>query len=221
MKWIGLLVMVSLGLAQEGKKEVQEVKAIGCVRRGVEAGCLLLKTLDGKTTYNIFATPRPEPDTVITIEGKAHRGPTACMEGIAIDVTKWEVSDQKCSTAAVDKPWDKVEALKSGTELRIYKKGGGAPILAVMDEATDDQLLVVVKNEQVAIDRDNIDRVDARPVRAGGRVTKETRTTTDTGPTSVGPQPQGTRASGAGDGTNTSYSVGSRPDFETVYRRPR
>jgi len=149
MKWLGLLVVVSIALAQEGKKEAQEVKAIGCVRQGVEAGCLLLRTMDGKTTYNIFASPRPELETVIAIEGKPHRGPTACMEGIAIDVTKWERSEQKCSAAAVEKSWDKLKELKSGTELRIYKKG--VPILAVMDEATDDRLLVVVKNEQVVI----------------------------------------------------------------------
>ncbi|HYL74975.1 MAG TPA: hypothetical protein VEU96_12265 [Bryobacteraceae bacterium] len=219
MKWIGLLVAVSIGLAQEAKKEVQEVKAIGCVRQGVEAGCLLLRTMDGKTTYNIFATPRPELETVITIEGKPHRGPTACMEGIAIDVTKWERSDQKCSEAAAEKPWDKVKELRSGTELRIYKKGG--PLLAVMDEATDDRLLVVVKNEQVAIDRDDIERVDARP-RSGNRMIKETRTTTDTSnPSSVGPQPMGSRAGAPGASSGTSIGVGPKPDFETVYRRPR
>ena len=219
MKWIGFLAVVSIGLAQEGKKEVQEVKAIGCVRQGVEAGCLLLRTMDGKTTYNIFATPRPELETVIAIEGKPHRGPTACMEGIAIDVTKWERTDQKCSEAAAEKPWDKVKELRSGTELRIYKKG--LPILAVMDEATDDRLLVVVKNEQMAIDRDDIERVDARP-RPPSRFTKETRTTTDTtGPTSVGPQARGSRPGAPGSSSGASYGLGSKPDFETVYRRPR
>jgi hypothetical protein len=81
---------------QGGKKEVQEVKAIGCVRRGVEGGCLLLKTLDGKTTYNIFANPRPEPGIVINMEGADFRGVTACMEGIPIKVTKWEATGEKC-----------------------------------------------------------------------------------------------------------------------------
>ncbi len=219
MKWIGLLVVVSIALAQEGKKENQEVKAIGCVRQGVEAGCLLLRTMDGKTTYNIFATPRPELETVIAIEGKPHRGPTACMEGVAIDVTKWERSEQKCSEAVAENPWDKVKELKSGTELRIYKKG--VPILAAMDEATDDRLLVVVKNEQMAIDRDDIERVDARA--RSSRVTKETRTTMDTtsNPPSVGPQPRGSRPGAPGSSSGASYGVGSKPDFETVYRRPR
>jgi hypothetical protein len=91
-----LIVLASILPAQDQKKEVREVKATGCVRRGVEGGCLLLKTLDGKTTYNIFATPRPEPGIVINIEGTQFRGVTACMQGIAITVTKWEATGEKC-----------------------------------------------------------------------------------------------------------------------------
>jgi hypothetical protein len=220
MKWLVLLLLVSLANAQEVRTEARELKAIGCVRKGVEAGCLLLKTLDGKTTYNIYATPRPELDTVIAIEAKSHSGPTTCMEGIAVDVTKWELSDQKCSEASIaEKPWDKVRELKSGTELRILKRGGNGPVLAVMDEATEDRLMVVVKNEQVAMDRADIDRIDARPVRGGGRVTKSTTTESTNGPTSVGPQPMGSHGGGPGSSTNSSFGVGSKPDFETVYRR--
>ena len=91
-----LAFLASILPAQDKKKEVREVKAIGCVRQGVEGGCLLLKTLDGETTYNIFANPRPEVDTVINIEGTDFRGVTACMEGIPITVTKWEATGEKC-----------------------------------------------------------------------------------------------------------------------------
>jgi len=35
---------------------------------------------------------------------------------------------------AADEPWTKVRDLKSGTELRIFKKGGMHPILAKMEE---------------------------------------------------------------------------------------
>ena len=91
-----LAVLASILTAQDRKKEVHEVKATGCVRQGVEGGCLLLRTLDGKTTYNIFATPRPEPGTVINIEGTDFRGVTSCMEGIPITVTKWEATGEKC-----------------------------------------------------------------------------------------------------------------------------
>jgi hypothetical protein len=223
MKPLGLLLFVSLALAQPAKKdETREVKAIGCVRKGVEGGCLLLRTMDGATTYNIFATPAPPVDTVITIEGKPHHGPTSCMEGIAIDVTKWEPSDQKCTDASLAaKPWDRVRELKSGTELRIVKRRGSGPILAVMDEANNDRIIVIVKNEQIAIDRDDIDRLEARP-RSPSRVTKQTRVANDTGsePASVGPQPQYTRPAGPGGSVSTSYGIGSKPDFETIYNRP-
>lgn len=121
---------------------------------------------------------------------------------------------------AADNPWDKVRELKTGTELRVYKKGGKPPLVATMGDSTDDRLIVVVKNEEVAIDKDDIDRIDYRPTKAS-RVTKETKTTiTDTTQsTGVGPAPQGSR-SGPSASTTTSYSVGSKPDFETLYRRP-
>jgi hypothetical protein len=120
---------------------------------------------------------------------------------------------------AADNPWDKVRELKSGTELRIIKRGGKPPVLATMDEATADRLLVVVKNEQVAIDKDDIDRLDYRPVKTG-RFTKETKTTTTdtTGQTPVGPTPRGT-GGGPGTSTSTNFGISSKPDFETIYRR--
>ena len=91
-----LAVLASILPAQDKKKEVRQVMAIGCVRQGVEGGCLLLKTLDGETTYNIFANPRPEVGIVINIEGTDFRGVTACMEGIPITVTKWEATGETC-----------------------------------------------------------------------------------------------------------------------------
>ena len=111
-----------------------------------------------------------------------------------------------------DDPWSKVKTLKTGAELRIYKKGSTQPVLALMDELTDDNLVVVVKKTQTAIPRDQIDRIEARPA-AGSRITKET-TTKDT---SKGPQGD---PEVPGTSTSTSISVGSKPDFETVYRRP-
>jgi len=46
---------------------------------------------------------------------------------------------------AADDPWAKVKELKGGAELRVYKKGAAQPLLAKMDELTDDNLMVVVK----------------------------------------------------------------------------
>ena len=84
------------GEAQKPKREIQEVRATGCVSRGAEKGCLLLRTLDGKTTYHIFANPEPESGVVITIEGKAHQGPDTCRQGIPVDLTNWQATGEKC-----------------------------------------------------------------------------------------------------------------------------
>jgi len=117
---------------------------------------------------------------------------------------------------AADDPWAKVRDPKTGAELRIYKKGSTQPVLAKMDQLTDENLIVVVKAEQIAIARDRIDRVEYRPVRP--RVTSETKTTTTDPDTTPGPPGHGSATPGTS--TSTTYGVGSRPDFEVIYRRP-
>ena len=74
-------------------------------------------------------------------------------------------------TCGADDPWAKVKDLKTGTELRVYKKGASQPLLVKMDELTDENLVVVNKNAQVAIAKDQIDRVDFRPAKP--RMTKD------------------------------------------------
>lgn len=119
---------------------------------------------------------------------------------------------------AADDAWTKVRELKSGTELRIFKKGGLHPIIAKMEEANPDSLIIVVKNEELAIPREQIDRVDYRPVR-GPRVTKETR---ESGPgtDAVAAAEPPANAPGESVSTTTSLVIGGQPDFQTVYRRP-
>jgi hypothetical protein len=117
---------------------------------------------------------------------------------------------------AAEDEWAKVKGVKTGAELRVFKKGSMQPLLAQMDELTDENLIVILKKTQTAIPKDQIDRIDARPI-AGSRVTKETTTKETYGDAKAGAQstpdvPVTT--------TSTSVSVGSKPDFETVYRRP-
>src|SRR5215831_12056608 len=76
---------------------------------------------------------------------------------------------------AADESWAKVRELKTGTEIRVFKHGSMQPVLGTMDEATDDHLVVVVKNEQTAIQREQIDRVDFRPPLPGGRFVKQSK----------------------------------------------
>ncbi|MFY9724252.1 MAG: hypothetical protein WB579_11250 [Bryobacteraceae bacterium] len=120
---------------------------------------------------------------------------------------------------AADDPWTKVQNLKSGTELRIFKKGGMHPILAKMEEANPDSLIIVVKNEELAIPRDQIDRIDYRPLKTDGRVTKETHEKVE-GPDANTAAESPNNVPGQSTSTTTSYVFGSKPDFETIYRRP-
>ncbi len=105
-----------------------------------------------------------------------------------------------------DDDWAKVKNVKTGAELRIYKKGSAQPIVAQMGELSDDNLIVLIKKTESAIPRDQIDRIDARPVTK--RVTRET-----SDKTSLGSDGQVNSSSSGG------YSFGSKPDFETVFRR--
>jgi hypothetical protein len=115
--------------------------------------------------------------------------------------------------------WAKVKALKTGAEIRVFKKGSMQPVLSQMDELTDDNLIVIVKKTQTAIPKDQIDRIDARPM-GGSRVTKET-TTKETPPDSKAAAEAGSAGpAGPTTSTTTSVSFGGKPDFETVYRRP-
>ncbi len=78
-------------------------------------------------------------------------------------------------------------------------------------------------SQAVAVARDAIERIDARPT-GKSRLTTESKIATKdvTGdPKAVIPAPN-SRGAGSGPTTSTSsgISLGSRPDFETVYRRP-
>src|SRR4051812_27904157 len=90
---------------------------------------------------------------------------------------------------AAEDAWTKVGELKSGTELRVYKRGVKQPVLAKFDEANTENLVVATKNEQVAIPKAEIDRIDYRPTKTG-KVSSETKTTTSVQPsTSSAPVP--------------------------------
>jgi hypothetical protein len=124
------------------------------------------------------------------------------------------------STAALfaaEDSWNKVKELKSGTEIRIVKKGAAKPIEGKIDEAQDDKIVVVLKNEQVAIAKDDIERLDYRP--KGSRITRN-EGAKETPPDATPPVGMDHGANVPGKSYNSGLSIGSKPDYETVYRRP-
>uniref|UniRef100_Q01Z08 Uncharacterized protein n=1 Tax=Solibacter usitatus (strain Ellin6076) TaxID=234267 RepID=Q01Z08_SOLUE len=122
-----------------------------------------------------------------------------------------------------DDPWAKVKELKTGTELRVYKRGSLQPMTVKMGDLTEENLVVINKNAETAIARDEIDRIESRPS-GKPRVTTESKMSTKdvTGdPKAVIPAPNARGvSSGSGNSTSSGISVGSRPDFETIYQRP-
>ncbi len=93
---VSAAVLMASSLVAQESPAPKEIHVKGCVRSGVEAGCLMLISLDGKTKYNIFAEKRPSVGDVIEIWGEEHHGPTTCMEGTAVDVKKWDLLRMKC-----------------------------------------------------------------------------------------------------------------------------
>jgi hypothetical protein len=122
--------------------------------------------------------------------------------------------------ARADDAWNKVKEVKTGTELRVYKTGAKQPVAAKFSDATDDHLVIILKNEEKAIPKEEIERIEYRPAGNGNRVRTETRNTTDTPESQpVGPRPN-PGANVPGTSSSSTMSMGSKPDFETLYRKP-
>jgi hypothetical protein len=85
------LAMITTALADE------PIKVTGCAAKGVEAGCLLLRTVTGKT-YNITAAkPAPTPGTYGEVAGTLKSGAiTTCMQGAVIDPATWTQKGKLC-----------------------------------------------------------------------------------------------------------------------------
>jgi hypothetical protein len=123
---------------------------------------------------------------------------------------------------AAEDGWEKVKALASGAELRITKAGGKAPILATMDQATDESLIVATKTEQISIAKSEIVKVESRPAQKSSRVVKQStvnQTPVDTEATR--PRPGPTRTPGPAGSASSGISIGGKPDFELVWAKGR
>ena len=123
------------------------------------------------------------------------------------------------SLFGADDAWTKVKKLKSGTEIRIFKVGEKNGVVAKFYEADDERAVVVVKNEQRAIAKADIERLDARPLKGGG-LTKTTKSENIDPAAAAGkPRTPASPAVPALASSATGVSYGGKPDFELVYRR--
>ena len=115
-------------------------------------------------------------------------------------------------------PWIKVRELAKGAELRIYKTGEKQPVAARFDSLSQDSLIVVRKNAQVAMAKDLVERVDCRPADSGGRIATDTRRVVGTKEESLTGRSKDTTLPPRS--TSSSVRIQPRRGFETVYQRP-
>ena len=96
------LQVVAYAEPSESKDAAKSIKSSGCVETGAEAGCLVLKGLKDKKEYNLFfaSGKKPSVGTAISFTGKIHAGPTTCMQGTPVDVTKWVQLRMHCPVPA-------------------------------------------------------------------------------------------------------------------------
>lgn len=124
--------------------------------------------------------------------------------------------------SAGEDTWWKVANIDSGTELRVYKSGSIQPLVVRMDEANSERIVVIKDKTQLAIRKEDINRIDFRPPSKQPRFKREDRMkTSDPGtevqsPGKLGSNriPHGTTESGS------TLTFGNKPDFQTIYRRP-
>ena len=87
-----------------------------------------------------------------------------------------------------------------------------------IDEVRDDDIVVVVRNEQIAIPKDQIDRLDVRPS-GSRRRNVETKTGSPDNPNAKPPAGMAQGAPAPSGSYSTPTSIGGKADYETVYRR--
>ena len=80
------------------QKQGDVLRGSGCVRPGVEAGCLVVTGSQDRKDYNLFFNgPKPAAGSAIAFEGTLHQGPTTCMQGTPVRVTTWSHIDRSCA----------------------------------------------------------------------------------------------------------------------------
>ncbi len=107
-----LLAVAAIGIAaaasahEAPEQNSGEIHAQGCVEQGVEARCLMVKDLKSGNLYNVMIKGlHPEVGMGVEFTGTRHDGPTACMQGIAVDVASWARKDSlKCAKGEAPKP---------------------------------------------------------------------------------------------------------------------
>ena len=76
--------------------EEAKISVIGCIKKGVEAGCIILVTSGGKE-YSLHGKSLPTLGKGLGVSAKGTTGGVdTCMQGTPLDVISWNWTREKC-----------------------------------------------------------------------------------------------------------------------------
>ena len=98
---LALLLFTSTAIQAQSRRRrstrAKTITASGCVKAGVEAGCLVLTDPKTNVMYQLsFKGRKPAVGAAIRFTGTAHGGITICMQGIGVSVKSWTRTKMKC-----------------------------------------------------------------------------------------------------------------------------
>src|SRR5437667_12309942 len=104
---LACLVVVPIALSQDQEKKTQDepVHGTGCVEKGAEAGCLVLKDVKTKTEYDLKFHNKPASvGTAIDFDGLSDSGEVdSCQQGKIVHVQKWTPIKMHCPRPEAEK----------------------------------------------------------------------------------------------------------------------
>ena len=114
-------------------------------------------------------------------------------------------------------PWMRVRKLESGSDVRVYKSGKKKPVEGKFERASEESVVLLLKDAQVSIPKEQVERVDWRPVREGSGVAMETTRNVGTKEESITGRSKGSTL----PARSTATGIKIRPwvGYEPVYRR--
>ncbi|MBV9932496.1 MAG: hypothetical protein JO013_16340 [Alphaproteobacteria bacterium] len=90
-----LAAAAAVSMVGTAAAEPRQVQFAGCVYRGTEGGCLMVRS--GTRVYDIStAKPRPNVGRAIAGSGWTFAGPTTCMEGTRLVKIRWHYTRRLC-----------------------------------------------------------------------------------------------------------------------------
>jgi hypothetical protein len=99
---VAVPLLFALACASVADAKARRVQFSGCVRPGVEHGCLIVRS--GAGTYNVTAArPAPQPYTGISGSG-VPGGVSHCMQGVVLTAIRWQPNRLYCPRPGAHRP---------------------------------------------------------------------------------------------------------------------